>query len=94
AIVGSTVGHAGMGAGIGAAAGAVAGLAGVLLTRGPEAVLAKGTTIEMVLDRPLVFAAAEVNFTSMGGAGHFSEGGAPAPAKGNGALNSSRRLPF
>jgi type IV secretion system protein VirB10 len=40
----------------------VAGLAGVLLTRGPDAVLAKGSTIEMVLDRPLTFAATEVNF--------------------------------
>ena len=64
AIAGSAAGHAGMGAGIGAAAGAAAGLAAVLLTRGPEAELAKGSTIEMVLDRPLTFAADEVNFTN------------------------------
>src|SRR6185312_14779261 len=50
------------GAGIGAAAGAAAGLAGVLLSRGPDAVLAKGSTIEMVLDRPLTFTPNEVNF--------------------------------
>ncbi len=55
AISGSVAGRAGMGVGIGAAAGAAAGLATVLLTRGPEAVLAKGTTLEMVLDRPLTF---------------------------------------
>jgi hypothetical protein len=79
AIAGSTAGHAGMGAGIGAAAGAVAGLAGVLLTRGPDAVLAKGSTVEMVLDRPLVFAASEVNFTTTGSAGHLSDGGGPQP---------------
>lgn len=41
AIAGSAAGHAGLGAGIGGAAGAAAGLAGVLLTRGPDAVLAK-----------------------------------------------------
>ena len=55
ALAGSAAGHAGMGAGIGAAAGAAAGLMGVLLTRGQEAVLAKGTTIEMVLDRPIYY---------------------------------------
>jgi len=41
AIAGAAAGHAGMGAGIGGAAGAAAGLAGVLLTRGPDAILAK-----------------------------------------------------
>ena len=55
ALAGSAAGHAGMGAGIGAAAGATAGLLGVLLTRGQEAILAKGTTIEMVLDRPIQY---------------------------------------
>jgi type IV secretion system protein VirB10 len=95
AIVGSTAGHAGMGAGVGAAAGAAAGIAGVLLTRGPDAVLAKGSTIEMVLDRPLIFAAGEVNFTSTGGAGHFSDGGGPVPEnKAGSAANPGRRLPF
>jgi hypothetical protein len=50
----------------------------------------------MVLDRPLIFAASEVNFTTTGGAGHFSDGGGPVPAanKGNGALGPARRLPF
>ena len=57
AIAGSAAGHAGMGAGIGGAAGVAAGMAGVLFTRGPEAELTKGSTIEMVLDRPLTFAA-------------------------------------
>ena len=54
-IAGSASGHYGMGAGIGAAAGATAGLVGVLVSRGPDAVLAKGSTIEMVLDRPLSY---------------------------------------
>jgi type IV secretion system protein VirB10 len=61
-LAGAAAGHAGMGAGIGAAAGAAAGLIGVLLTRGPEAILAKGTTMDMVLDRQLQFTAYEVDF--------------------------------
>src|SRR5437764_6721132 len=54
-LAGSASGHYGMGAGIGAAAGATAGLIGVLVSRGPDAVLAKGSSLEMVLDRPLLF---------------------------------------
>jgi type IV secretion system protein VirB10 len=61
-IAGNAAGHLGMGAGIGAAAGAAAGMAGVLLTRGPDAVLAKGSTIEMLLDRALSFKESELNF--------------------------------
>jgi type IV secretion system protein VirB10 len=61
-IAGSAAGHSGMGAGIGAAAGAAAGLIGVLLSRGPDAVLAQGTTLEMVLDRQLFFTEAEIDF--------------------------------
>jgi type IV secretion system protein VirB10 len=94
AIAGAAAGHAGMGAGIGAGAGAAAGLAGVLLTRGPEAVLAKGSTIEMVLDRPLVFEAREVNFATMAGAGHFSDGAGPASSKNAVLTNPVRRIPF
>lgn len=64
ALAGSAAGHAGMGAGIGAAAGATAGLLGILLTRGQDAVLAKGTTIEMVLDRPIRYHEDELTTTS------------------------------
>ena len=92
AMVGSAAGHAGLGAGIGAAAGAAAGLAGVLLTRGPDAVLAKGSTIEMVLDRPLVFEATEVNFTTMANSSNFSDGAGPQPR--NQGQAAPRRLPF
>jgi hypothetical protein len=63
AIAGNAGGHGGLGAGIGAAAGAAAGLIGVLATRGPDAVLTRGSTVEMVLDRPLVFQEGELNFT-------------------------------
>ncbi|MDR3717753.1 MAG: hypothetical protein P4K98_03060 [Bryobacteraceae bacterium] len=48
------------GAGIGAGAGAVAGLAGVLISRGPDAILERGSTMEMLLDRQLQFQEDEV----------------------------------
>jgi type IV secretion system protein VirB10 len=43
------------GAGIGAGAGAAAGLVGVMMSRGPEATLQRGSTMEMLLDRELRF---------------------------------------
>ena len=61
-IAGGAAGNYGMGAGIGAAAGAAAGMMGVLLSRGPDAVLAKGQTLEMVLDRPISFEDGDLNF--------------------------------
>ena len=54
-IAGHAANHAGMGAGVGAAAGAAAGLIGVLATRGPDAVLARGSSVEMVLDRAVSY---------------------------------------
>jgi len=61
-IAGSAAGNVGMGLGVGAAAGAAAGLVGTLLARGPDAVVPKGSTLEMVLDRPLVFQQGDLNF--------------------------------
>jgi type IV secretion system protein VirB10 len=61
-IGGLGAGHPGLGVGIGAAAGAAAGMIGVLFSRGPDAVLDKGTTLEMVLDRPLTFTDGDLNF--------------------------------
>jgi hypothetical protein len=52
--------QSGMGAGIGAAAGAAAGLIGVLVTRGPDAIIERGSTVEMVLDRSLKFSDEEL----------------------------------
>lgn len=63
-IAGNAAGRAGMGAGIGAAAGAAAAMIGVLATRGPDAMLTKGTTVEMVLDRQLSFELNELGFQS------------------------------
>ena len=96
AIAGNAAGHLGMGAGIGAAAGAAAGMAGVLLSRGPDAILAKGSTLEMLLDRSLSFNEGELNF------GNYQAPRASAATvsdQGNGKNSSSgpiprRRIPY
>jgi hypothetical protein len=46
--------------------GAAVGLATVLLTRGPELELPRGTTVDIVLDRPLYLDASYINFTDPG----------------------------
>lgn len=64
-IAGAVGGRPGTGLAVGAAGGAAAGLLGVLLTRGPDVVLTKGTMVEMVLDRPLQFEERELDFGSV-----------------------------
>ncbi len=54
------------GAGIGAGAGGLAGLAAVLLTRGPEAQLPRGSTLDIVLERDLSLEGEQVRFTDVG----------------------------
>ncbi len=53
AVVGAVADRGWKGAGIGGAAGAAAGLAAVMLTRGPEVTLPAGTSVQVVLERPL-----------------------------------------
>ncbi len=53
AVVGAVVDRGVRGAGIGGAAGAGVGLATVLLTRGPDVTLPPGTSVQIVLERPL-----------------------------------------
>jgi type IV secretion system protein VirB10 len=72
AIIGAAA-DGGGGALIGAGAGAAAGMIGVLLTRGNEVQLLRGTSMEMELDRELRFALSELNFQD-------APYGAPAPA--------------
>jgi type IV secretion system protein VirB10 len=94
AISGSIAGRPGMGAGVGAAAGAAAGLMGVMLTRGPEAVLAKGTTLEMVLDRPLQFDEAELADPASARR-PVNDGSGPLPGRKQQAVPMpGRRLPL
>src|SRR5450759_3637513 len=91
-IAGGAAGHYGMGAGVGAAAGAAAGMVGVLLSRGPDAVLARGSTLEMVLDRPISFTESELNFGNYQ-APRSSIAGAPDPGadKGRSTIPLPRR---
>ena len=79
-MVGSVAGRPGMGAGIGAAAGAAAALAGVLMTRGPEAQLAAGSIVEMVLDRNLQFTAEELARPAIPQGQMMVPGTGPAPS--------------
>jgi hypothetical protein len=64
--VGAAAGHIGEGAGIGAGIGAATGLAAVLLTRGPDAELPRGSTVEAVINRAIFLDADKVQFTSPG----------------------------
>ncbi len=82
-----------MGAGIGAAAGAAAGLVAVLFTRGPDAVLAKGTTIEMILDRNVDFNEADLDFSNSPVRQNVGEGSGPLPSQKNQAA-APRRWPL
>jgi hypothetical protein len=54
------------GLGIGAGVGAVAGLAAVLLTRGPDAQLPRGSSLDVVLEHDLQLDANQIQFTNLG----------------------------
>jgi type IV secretion system protein VirB10 len=59
-IIGSSAGHAVGGAIVGAAGGAAGGLLATMFSRGPDATLPSGSTVEMVLDRPLIYKTSEL----------------------------------
>jgi hypothetical protein len=60
------IAHGVKGLGIGAGIGAAAGLAAVLLTRGPEAELPRGSTLDVVLERDLSLDGGQIQFTNLG----------------------------
>src|SRR5215471_1312692 len=90
--VGASVGALAGGISGSAGAGAAAGLAGVLLTHGPDAVLAKGTSVEMVIDRPIQYEEGDLDFSSAL-PHHNGDGGGPLPSKKSQDANN-RRFPF
>jgi type IV secretion system protein VirB10 len=91
ALAGSISKAPGMGAAIGAGAGATAALMGVMFSRGPEAVLAKGTTVEMVLDRQVQFDENDLDFSNaVPRRSSASDAGGPLPSK----KNRSNSSPF
>src|SRR5271156_538144 len=54
------------GLGIGAGIGAVAGLGAVLLTRGPEAELPRGSSLDIVLEHELLLDSSQIQFSTTG----------------------------
>jgi hypothetical protein len=54
------------GLGIGAGVGGAAGLAAVLLTRGPDAHLPRGSTLDIVLERDLTLEGDQIRYTDVG----------------------------
>jgi hypothetical protein len=64
--IGGLATQSGKGVGIGAGIGAAAGLAAVLLSRGPDAELPRGSTVEAVIDRPIFLDIDKVQFSGPG----------------------------
>ena len=60
------IAHGVKGLGIGAGIGAAAGLAAVLLTRGPEAELPRGSTLDIVLEHDLSLDGSQIQFNNLG----------------------------
>src|SRR5271169_858161 len=73
------IAHGVKGLGIGAGVGAVAGLAAVLLTRGPEAELPRGSTLDIVLEHDLTLEGSQIQFTTLGNAQPITAPPPPQP---------------
>lgn len=71
-LIGVAAGNSAKGAAIGGAAGAAAGLLAVLLTRGPELEVPRGSVIDIQLDRPLYLDDDKIQFTDPGRASTLS----------------------
>ena len=78
-IAGAIGGSGGKGLGIGTLAGAAAGTTKVLLTRGPDAMLDRGTHVEMLLEMDLRFTEAELMFDDAVRPGRGNVGPGPDP---------------
>jgi type IV secretion system protein VirB10 len=76
--IGAIAGRA-KGLGIGAGVGALAGLGAVLLTRGPDAELPRGSTLDIVLEHELALDKSEIQFTNTGQAMPITPPPAPQP---------------
>lgn len=73
----------GKGAGIGAGVGGLAGLAAVLLTRGPEAQIPRGSTLDIVLERDLSLDAGYLDFDNTGRPLHVTRSSARRDSEQN-----------
>jgi len=93
---GATIGAiagGGKGAAIGAGVGAAAGLGAVLLTRGSEVRLLRGTALEMKLDRDLPFTAEEISFLGTAPPAPLPSPPSAVPASEPGGSSSPFPLP-
>jgi hypothetical protein len=81
--IGAIATQSAKGAGIGAGVGAAVGLAAVLLTRGPEMELPRGTTVDIITDRAIYLDASRVNFTDRGRASTLPGPSNRVPARNN-----------
>ncbi len=63
----------GKGAGIGAGIGGLVGLAAVLLTRGPEAQIPRGSTLDIVIERDLTLDSSYLDFDGTGRPVHITQ---------------------
>ncbi|HBY61823.1 MAG TPA: hypothetical protein DEH78_18535 [Solibacterales bacterium] len=95
-IAGAVGGRPGLGVGAGALGGAAAGLVGVLVSRGSDAALPKGSTVEMVLDRNLDFTAEDLDFSQAPASrGGLSNGPGPTPRQPRTGMGlPGRRFPL
>ena len=84
-LIGVAAGSSAKGAAIGGAAGAAAGLLAVLLTRGPELEVPRGSVIDIQLDRPLYLDEDKVKFTDPGRASTLSGPDNRRPVRTRGA---------
>ena len=90
ATIGAVAGR-GEGAAIGAGVGAAAGMIAVLLTRGSEVRLLRGTGLEMQLDRELTFTTDETNFLGTAPPPPLPS---PAPSQQSDTGSRGTSLPF
>jgi type IV secretion system protein VirB10 len=90
-IAGAASGHVGEGLGIGSGVGAAAGLLTTLFTRGDDVVIEPGTSIEMVLQRPL-----ELQQSQLAGLNtvHTDQAWAPVPQPQNQLQKPKRARPL
>ncbi len=85
-------GRTGAGLGIGSAAGAAAGTAKVLLTRGADAMLDRGTHIEMLIEQNLHFTEEELQFDNEGRRNGGNYGAGPDPNRNRRSRGGGRGI--
>lgn len=92
-IAGAAGGNTLGGLGYGSLAGAAAGVIGVLASRGPDAILERGTQVDMVLEYTLYFTPEELTFDNPLARPNSNLGNGPDPNR-NRSTGNNRRFPL